>query len=80
MSEIGHSKNESTWSTMKKAFGWDHTPKFFKNPFVLGFFGAVTVAMVFLNDRVRRSRQEIFCVFIFLWLFIQLKLTFIPIK
>jgi hypothetical protein len=54
----GHHKGESTTATLKRAFGWDNTPKMLKNPFFLGFLGSLFVGMTLLSDRVRSISQH----------------------
>lgn len=49
----GHHKGESPFATLKRAFGWEHQPKIFKNPFFLGFLGSLLIGVTLLNDRVR---------------------------
>lgn len=59
----GHHKGESPYATLKKAFGWEHQPKFFKNPFFLGFLGSLLIGVTLLNDRVRaqfHSKMKLF--------------------
>ena len=56
----GHHRGESTTQTLKRAFGWDSTPKMLKSPFFLGLIGSLLVGMMILNDKVRLQNQ-IFC-------------------
>jgi hypothetical protein len=54
----GHHRGESTTATLKRAFGWDNTPKMLKSPFFLGLMGSLLVGMMILNDKVREKSDK----------------------